>query len=666
MTQQKSLKALLLAVVFVFAACKGESPTAPPPGGGTGGGNNPPTTGIAITLTASNANPVVDSPVVITAAVTVNGAAAPNGTAVEFVATGGSFSATEVVTALLRTTTNGSASVELRSTVAGVIRVQATVGNVSRTVDVTFKVSPTIPPPTSQAPSITSVSPAIGIPSGGQRITIIGRNFKEPVKVLFDTGGPLPVETLVISRTDTQLEVFTPSVNLGVGQQLVSDIIVITQAGTVNEARAELEDGFTFRLEVLTPRISTTTPNSGPVTGGTRVTIFGDGFQSPVQVLFGSAEARVVSVDFSQIVVESPSGRDTSPGGSGAVTGPVTITVRNINSQTSATMVEGFRYVAAVEVISVGPTEGPFTGGTRVTIDGIGFVAPVAVSLAGFPAQPISVTGTRLVVLASGITLTGCDDITGPTTVTNIVNGDQADGPDFVYRVPRPLVTGVNPSTLIEGSTGSVTVTVLNAQAGPVRITIGTRAVFPTGVVFNPDGTAVYTVPLPTNFDFPTEDCSIGGVDGSANEPLDLDVTYLNLQTTCTDTAAEALTIIPLDQTCQIPASPESSFVVAPTNGAGCAVPPTVTVGNTSDAIVTFTNSGGAPLTVDASTITGPNADEFTILPSTRVIAPGASASFTITFTPTAAGAKNASVSFATNDPDEGAVILCIQATANP
>jgi len=39
---------------------------------------------------------------------------APDGTAVEFASTGGSFSATETVTAILRTTTNGIATVQLR------------------------------------------------------------------------------------------------------------------------------------------------------------------------------------------------------------------------------------------------------------------------------------------------------------------------------------------------------------------------------------------------------------------------------------------------------------------------------------------------------------------------------------------------------------------------
>src|SRR5690349_17601298 len=115
MRQQKSWMALV-ALLFLFASCKGESPTAPPTGGGGTGGGGVPSTGTTVTLTASNSNPVVDSIVLITAAVTINGQPAPDGTAVEFAATGGSFSATETVTAILRTTVNGIATVQLRST----------------------------------------------------------------------------------------------------------------------------------------------------------------------------------------------------------------------------------------------------------------------------------------------------------------------------------------------------------------------------------------------------------------------------------------------------------------------------------------------------------------------------------------------------------------------
>jgi hypothetical protein len=673
MRQQKSWMALL-ALLFIFAACKGESPTAPPPGGGPGPAPTP--TGVNLTLTASNANPVVDSIVVITATVTQNGQPVPNGTAVEFSASGGTFSATEIVTSILRTTTNGVATVELRSTVAGPITVQAVVGNVTRTVGVTFRIGDVIPPPINTTPSITSVTPAIGVPTGGERVRIIGKNFKEPVRVLFNTGAALPVEAFVTRVSDTEIEVFTPSVNIGVDQQLIADIIVITQAGSVNEQRATLEDAFTFRNEVLTPRISTASPNSGPVTGGTRVTIFGDGFQHPVQVLFGTAEAHVVTVEFGQIIVEAPSARDTSPDGSGTVTGPVDIIVRNINSQTSTTLGSGFLYKAAMQITAAGPTEGPFTGGTTVSIDGIGFVAPVAVTIGGVAAQPISVTGTKVIARTAGVQLAGCGDVPGEIRVTNIVNGDSATGPLFTFRVPQPIVVNVDVDDdgVADADPGdSIGVIVANALPGVNRITVGNRTVFITATTLNSDGTTRFEVTLPTNFTFTTEECAVGGVEGERFVPLVLDVTYLNVNSSCTNTADQVLTIVPPDTSCRLPPPPPPAEVTL-TNpvGGACADAGPVAVGSTTPgtATITFRNDGGQTLTIARGVISGTDAADFSVLPSSASIEPGQVASFTVSFDPDADPAppsdRTASVQFTTNDADEPSINVCLQGRATP
>ncbi|HEX7831325.1 MAG TPA: hypothetical protein VF787_16835, partial [Thermoanaerobaculia bacterium] len=145
-----------LVILALFAACKGESPTAPPPGGGNppGGSTTPPVSS-TLTLTASNTTPVVDSLVTISATATLNGATVPNGTAVEFVSNGGALDGGG--TSIIKTTTNGVATVTLTASAATTVRVSATVNNVSRTVDVTFSAKPTTTPPISTVPSISSV-----------------------------------------------------------------------------------------------------------------------------------------------------------------------------------------------------------------------------------------------------------------------------------------------------------------------------------------------------------------------------------------------------------------------------------------------------------------------------------------------------------------------------
>lgn len=671
MRQQKSWVALL-ALLFIFAACKGESPTAPPPGGGPG--PTPTPTGFTLTLTASSANPVVDSVVTITAVVTQNGQPAPDGTAVEFAATGGSFSATETVTSILRTTTNGSATVQLRATVAGLIRVQAAVANLTRTVDVTFRVGDVIEPPPTTAPSITSVSPAIGSPAGGQRVQIIGKNFKEPVRVLFDTGGPLPVEAFVVSRSDTVIEVLTPSVNVGAGQQFISDVIVITQAGTATEARAELEDGFTFRNEQLTPRVSTISPVSGPVTGGTRITIFGDGFQAPVQVLFGAAEARLLApIEYNQIIVEAPAARDTSGNGSGTVTGPVAITVRNIDSQTATTLDPGFHYVAAIDITSFRPLSGPATGGTDVVIDGIGFVAGADVTIAGIRATVLQVTGTRILARTAALP-SACAGASGPIRVTNVVNGDfeEFDEEIFSYVPVIPLITSVTSD--VPGQ--DITVVVRDPGVGAlgsadIRFTLNNRTLIPSpDRITTGTGVQPFTVVLPlTGFTFPTEACTTGGgLAGTRNGPLDLPLTFNNLSTGCN--ATTTVTVLPPTPNPCL-STPQPS-VTTPAGGS-CATPAVASVTGvgfpttTTASIVIENGAEAQPLNITSVSISGSNAAEFRISPtSASNIAAGGSANFTLTFDPTTAGVKDAVVTFQTNSTSTPTITVCVQATAAP
>jgi hypothetical protein len=648
--------AAALAVVMLLSTCKGESPTAPPTGGGSPPGGTVPPSNVTLTLTTTNTDPLIDSPVIITATATKDGKPVPNGTAVEFETTAGFFDATVDLLKTVKTTTNGVATVTLVSPDPGRIRVQATVNNISRTVDVTFRSAPIITPLPPTVPTITAVTPSIGRPTGGQRIIITGTNFKTPLRVLFGVGQPSPVEAFVISATDTSIEVTTPAINLGAGQQLVADVTVITEAGTTKEQRVTKTGGFTFRNDTLTPRVTTATPNSGPILGGTRVTIIGDGFQAPVQVLFGTAEARVLTVNFAEIIVESPAARDTSPTGSGAVTGPVDIIVRNLSSATSVTLAAGFNYKNAVQITAVGPTEGPFTGATRVTIDGTGFVAPVAVVIGGFTAQPISVSGTRIVALTSPIALTSCANVTGPTTVTNVANGDQAAGPNYTFKVPKPAIISI-----VDGNGGStlpgdpIIIRVANAIAGVNRITIGDRVVFITTQTFNPDGSADFTVTLPTNFVFPTQACTVGGVVGVRPTPLNVSVIYLNVQTGCTDTAANGLVITPPDNTCVVPPPAASVTPATPP----CAAMGDVPAAGTTTGSTTFQvkNTGGQPLVISSFSVTSTNTTGTpTVTPAAPVtIAPGGSRLFTVTADPAAPGTFGGTIDINSNDPQSPA-----------
>jgi hypothetical protein len=368
-------------------------------------------------------------------------------------------------------------------------------------------------------------------------VTITGTNFVAPVRVFFDFGaGTTPKEAFVTSQTESQITVLTPSVDLGTGQTKTANIIVITRAGTSDEQRAT-SPAFTFQAEVLTPVVTTVSPASGPIDGGTRVTIFGDAFQAPVQVFFGSAEAQVLTVTFKQIVVVSPAARDTAPGGSGSVTGAVDVRVININSNKSNTLPNAFRYTPKMQITAAGPTTGSAFGGTRVTIDGVGFDDPVAVSIGGIAAQPIKVSGTQVIAITSR-TPTPCSPPSGVIRVTNVDNGDTADGPAFTYAAEKPTITGVGPNPAQPGD--ALTVTVLKPGVGIdgtglIRFTIGSGdngfTVFPSpNIITDPVGPIAFVMAVPSP-DFPTVSCTVNGLTGTKLGPVKVPITFTNVTT---------------------------------------------------------------------------------------------------------------------------------------
>ncbi|MBV8544268.1 MAG: IPT/TIG domain-containing protein, partial [Acidobacteria bacterium] len=321
-TTQRFTLLALMALLALFAGCKGESPTAPPPLTGTSGNGNgsgstggQPPVGANIALTVSTASPFTGSTSTITATVTQNNAPVPNGTAVEFATTALNANFTDTTdnpTTLIRTTTNGVAKATVTSGTAGPVVVTVTVNNVTKSVTLNFQDPIIQPPPTSTSPTISSISPTSGLPTGNQTVTITGTNFRTPLRVLFDPGnGQAPKEGFVTSSTLTQLTVNTPAFDLGVAQQIVASITVIVEAGTPTEQRVTKSAAFTITAPVLTPVVRSLAPTSGPIDGGTRVTITGDAFESPAQVFFGSAQAQVLNVQFHTIDVITPAARDT-------------------------------------------------------------------------------------------------------------------------------------------------------------------------------------------------------------------------------------------------------------------------------------------------------------------------------------------------------------------
>jgi len=86
------------------------------------------------------------------------------------------------------------------------------------------------------------------------------------------------------------------------------------------------------------------------------------------------------------------------------------------------------------QIFALTPNAGPFEGGTRVTISGTGFQAPVQVLFDDIQAQVVSTTYTEIVCISPSVTPTAPTDvITKQVTVTNISNGKKSSGVGFRY-----------------------------------------------------------------------------------------------------------------------------------------------------------------------------------------------------------------------------------------
>ena len=129
------------------------------------------------------------------------------------------------------------------------------------------------------------------------------------------------------------------------------------------------------------PKVEVVSPSSGPVSGGTPVTISGSGFATGATLSFGGSAASAVVVGSTTINTIAP----------GHAAGPVNVVVTNPGGQ-SGTLVSGYVYASAPppSVSGITPDSGPTTGGTSVTISGSAFVSGATVSIGGAAATNVS------------------------------------------------------------------------------------------------------------------------------------------------------------------------------------------------------------------------------------------------------------------------------------
>ena len=141
------------------------------------------------------------------------------------------------------------------------------------------------PPP---APTVSGVSPTTGNTIGGTSVTITGTNLTGATAVSFD-GTPA---TGVIVVSATQVTATSPAHAAG-----DADVTVTTPGGTSATSSA---DKFTYQV---LPVLTSISPTSGPIAGGTSVTIHGNNLGDATKVTFGADTAVIGTLSDTQITV---------------------------------------------------------------------------------------------------------------------------------------------------------------------------------------------------------------------------------------------------------------------------------------------------------------------------------------------------------------------------
>jgi large repetitive protein len=429
----------------------------------------------------------------------------------------------------------------------------------------------------SYVPTVASVSPNSGLASGGTVVTINGSGFTNGSTVEFGTTAA----TNVTFVSATQITATAPAGTVGTVN------IIVTTAGEISATSSN--DQFSYL-----PGVTSVSPNSGPASGGTVVTINGSGFTAASTVRFGAAAATGVTfVSATQLTA-------TAPAGAGLV--DITVTTAGETSGTSTS--DQFTYLPSV--VSVSPSLGPASGGSVVTLQGSGFTAASTVEFGTTAATDVTFVSATQITATAPAGAVGTVDITvttaGKTSATS--SSDQ-----FTY---VPSVTSVSPSS---GLASGGTVVTIHGSGFTNASTVAFGATAATGVTFVSATQITATAPA--------------GTVGTVN------ITVTTAGETSVASANDQFSYLPGVTSVSPSSGPSSGGTVVTINGSGFTAASTVRFGAAAATGVTFVSAtqltatapAGAGLvditvTTAGETSATSSSDQFTYLPSVTSVSP--------------------------------------------
>ncbi|MGD0696946.1 MAG: IPT/TIG domain-containing protein [Terriglobia bacterium] len=267
-------------------------------------------------------------------AVTITGTPFAPGALVYFGNLGGTQATNVVVVGSTQITCNTPAHA------AGAVDVTVVVGTDNATLSGGYTYT------ASSGVTIGNIDPPSGTTAGGTVVAIIGSGFQQNLTVTFGTAAGTQI---TVTPDGTQITVTTPAHAAG-----SVDVVVNNPDGS----SATAKNGYTYGNPA--PTISSISPTSGPLAGGTVVTINGSNFLNGATVTFGGVAATAVTfVSSSQLTATTP-----------ASSNPATVDIKVTNPDgQSATLSGAFTYgTTAIQIVTTTLVDGNPTVPYYVTL----------------------------------------------------------------------------------------------------------------------------------------------------------------------------------------------------------------------------------------------------------------------------------------------------------
>ena len=271
-----------------------------------------------------------------------------------------------------------------------------------------------------EGPVIEGVSPAYGLPTGGTRVTVTGRNFARGCTItLFGTLAPA-----VTYEGEKKLTFVAPPHEVGVGAVRVTNLDGLTTV---------MENAFEYRA-APGPAVTQLSPDRAWVSGGSRLLVSGSDFVDGCTATIAGRDAAVKWKNGGLLEVIVPAGE---------AAGPTDLVVSNPDGQTATSAFTYERVPTPPKLIAVTPSRGPTHGGVTVVFTGDNFDEETIVRIAEVRTTTKVLSKTEMEVLVPP------RPAEGPVAI-ELVSGEgvvvRSEDVFYYNDQPPPRITGVSPN----------------------------------------------------------------------------------------------------------------------------------------------------------------------------------------------------------------------------